>query len=468
MPELKEVSGQWFAFDPSLGMWVAISAVTATLIGLGLAWNYRKVVKPNTVHIVQSRKKTITYGRGYDAGNSYYEWPTWWPVIGVQKIVLPLSVFDLDLKNYEAYDEQKVPFMVDVKAFFRISDPQTAAERVSDMRELLEQLEGILQGTVRTVLAKHNIEAIMMERSTFGNMFTSETEAQLREWGVENVKNIELMDVRDGQGSQTVSNIMAKKESLIERDSRVEVAANKRDAEIAEIEALREADISREQAEQAVGERKAQKDKMVGVADEQAQQEIKEQARITAEKDMNVVKVKVVRQAEIKKEAAIVQAEEDKATDIVKAEGQKQQTIVIAEGDLQDQLREAEGIEAIGKANAEAARLLEMARVTPELELAREIGENEGYQEYLVKIRTVEKDEEVGKEQAKALQVADIKVISNSGDVAGGVDNVMDLFTSKGGTNLGAMAEAFAQTEKGAEVLSRLGVGKGNGNGSHV
>ena len=76
----------------------------------------------------------------------------------------------------------------------------------------------------------------------------------------------------------------------------------------------------------------------------------------------------------------------------------------------------------------------------------------------MVDIRGVEKDEVVGTAQAKALQDAEIKVISNSGNVNSGVTGVMDLLSSKGGTELGAMAEAFAQTDRGAAILRRLGL----------
>ena len=62
----------------------------------------------------------------------------------------------------------------------------------------------------------------------------------------------------------------------------------------------------------------------------------------------------------------------------------------------------------------------------------------------------------VGVEQAKALQAADIKVISNAGNVESGIKNIGDLLSSKGGTQLGAMLEAVAQTEAGKAVVSSL------------
>jgi len=445
---------------------IAASAVVLLALVVSLIW--RVVVEPNEVHIVQSGKTTKVYGRpsadlsneeGLKIyGNSYYNWPAWIPWIGVQSKVFPLAVFDEALEEYEAYDVGRVPFVVDIVAFFRISDPAVAAKRVDTIPELREQLKLILRGAVRTILAKHDIEEIMGERSKFGKMFTEETEMQLKEWGVSNVKSIELMDVRDGKTSKTVSNIMAKKESFIEMESRKEVAVNHKNAQLAEIDAAREAEVRKQEAEQLVGQRTAEKDQAVGIATEKAQQEIKEQAKVTAEKDMAVKQVQQVRQAEIDKNVQVVKAQQDKEVAITVSEGTREQTRIVAEGNLKEKQLQAEGILAVGTSEAEAKRLAEMALVTPQIELAKEIGENEGYQTYLIKIRAVEKDEVVGVEQAKALQDAGIKVIANTGNVSNGVDSVMDLFSSKGGTAIGSTLEAMANTEQGQALLAKLGL----------
>lgn len=444
----------------------AIGALFFGVIVCSIIW--RVVVEPNEVHIVQSGSATKVYGRPSSDltneegltthGNSYYNWPAWIPYIGVQSKVFPLAVFDEALEEYEAYDVGRVPFVVDIVAFFRISDPAVAAKRVDTIHELREQLKLILRGAVRTILAKHDIEEIMGERSKFGQMFTKETETQLKEWGVSNVKSIELMDVRDGKSSKTVTNIMAKKESLIEMESRKEVARNKKEAQLAEIDAKREADVREQEAEQLVGQRTADKDKAVGIANQIAQQEIKEQARVTAEKDMAVKQVEQVRQAEIQKQVQVVKAQQDKEVSITTSEGVREQTRIVAEGNLKEKQLQAEGILAVGTSEAETKRLAEMALVTPQIALAEEIGENVGYQSYLIQIRQVEKDEAVGIEQAKALQDAGIKVIANTGNVTDGVTKVMDLFTSKGGTAVGGALEAFANTDQGKALLTKFGI----------
>ena len=51
------------------------------------------------------------------------------------------------------------------------------------------------------------------------------------------------MDIQDSQNSKVIQMIKDKKSSTIEKDSRVEIAENKKLAEIAEIEARKEADM---------------------------------------------------------------------------------------------------------------------------------------------------------------------------------------------------------------------------------
>ena len=73
--------------------------VIFAVVGVIAALIFRRVVETNEVHIVQSSKATKSYGKDTPNGNTYYEWPSWFPVIGVTKIVLPVSVFDLELKS---------------------------------------------------------------------------------------------------------------------------------------------------------------------------------------------------------------------------------------------------------------------------------------------------------------------------------------------------------------------------------
>lgn len=423
----------------------AIGAVLMLAISVVASMLYRVVVSTNMVHIVQRGGATVPYGTGLEGGNVYYRWPSWIPIWGVTVIELPVSNFDLSLDGYEAYDADRVPFMVDVTAFFRVADTALAAQRVATIQELKEQLHLIVQGAVRKVLADDKVDTIMLERSKFGKAFTDQVEEQLKEWGVEPVKSMELMDIRDGHGSKVISNIMAKKTSHIEMESRKEVAFNKREAEMAEITAEREVEVRRQEAQQLVGERTAEKDKAVGIANQLARQEVLTQEKETRERDMAVKRVAEVRQAEIEKDKQIVAAEQEKQT-----------TVIIAEGQLEAERRNAQGIQAVGEAKAAAEKAMQLAPVEAQIVLAKEIGGNVGYQQYLVTIEAIKAHVVVGSEQAQALQKAEVKVIANTGKPGEGMSSVMDLFSSKGGTHLASAVEAFAQSPLGNAIIAQL------------
>jgi len=413
-------------------------AVIATL-------TLRRIVPTNEVHIVQRSSKTVSYGKDLGNGNVYYEFPSWIPVLGVNKVVLPVSVFALDLIDYEAYDVGRLPFIIDVKAFFRIVDSNIAAQRVSSFQELHNQLLAIVQGSIRSILASNEIEHILQGRATFGEQFTKEVEMQLSQWGVTNVKSIELMDIRDERDCRVIHNIMEKKKSFIEMESRTEVAKNKQMAEIAETQATRNVAVQQQEAKQVTGLREVEASRQVSIAKEEAMQAVKEQAKLTKEKEMSVIRVENVRKAEIEKEMAVT-----------KASQQKETTILIAEGDLESKRRSSEAITIEGAAKASAEKALLLAPVEAQVTLAKEIGSNKEYQVYLVTIEQIKMAQAVGMEQAKALSEADIKIIANSDSPVTGLNKVMDLVSSRGGTQVGAMLEGLAASPVGKTLLGKL------------
>lgn len=445
----------------------AIAAAAILFVTVMIAIMFRVVVPTNSVHIVQRNKQTVNYGAGQPAGNVYYAWPSWVPRFGITRIVLPLSVFDIDLNAYSGYDLNRVPFVVDIMAFFRVQQPEMAAERISSFEELQDQLQGILQGAIRSILAASPIDTILAGRSEFGQQFTVEVDEQLKEWGVHTVKNIELMDIRDAEGSKVIANIMEKKKSFIEMESRVEVAENLKRAQEAEIAAKREVELAQQEAIQTVGIRTADQEKAVGIQMEKSKQEVAEEARITAEKNMAVKQVNDTRAAEIARSVTVTEADakaQEKAKiaegDLKAAEFQANAVKITAEADANATkvkgAAEADIIKAKGLAEGQAEQALQMAPVNAQIALAKEIGENEGYQTYLIKIEGIKAQQAVGVEQAKAITAAEIKVIANAGSINSGVSSVMDMFGPAGGTQLGAMIEAFRQTPAGAEVVEAV------------
>jgi flotillin len=433
------------------------------------ALNLRRVVPTNAVHIIQRGTHTVSYGKGLPAGNVYYEWPIWFPFIGVTTRVLNTFVFDVVLQGYDAYDMDRVPFVVDVTAFFRISDPNTAAERIDTIEDLEKQLFYIVQGAVRTTLATHDIDEIMTQRAKFGAQFTEEVAEQLKAWGVETVKSMELMDIRDAKGHDVVANIMAKKMSHIQSESRKQVAQNNQAAQEAEIAATRSVQLQQQEAEQQIGERTAAKNQAIGIASEKSKQEVAVQQKVSKEKEMDVLQVQTIRQAEIgkqqaiiaagqQKETSIISAEAEKQVNVTKAEGTKAQTILQAEGALESAKRQAEAVQLQGEAKGAAETAINLAAITPQITLAKEIGENAGYQDYLVKTKQIEATRDVGLKQAEALNKSDIKIIANASTPSEGLTNVGKLFSANSGFGLGSLLEGFSTTPAGKAVTDVLGI----------
>jgi flotillin len=290
------------------------------------------------------------------------------------------------------------------------------------------------------------------------------------------------MDVRDAGGSKVIHQIMAKRMSAIDMESRTEVALNNRKAEQAELEAEKNIAVTRSETQKAAGEAQADSERAIGIAransmkasgiaEQNSISDIAQAERATKEQQMEVIKVAQIKQAEITKEREIIEAEARKRTLAINAEAEKFKVETDAEAQLMAKHKEAEGIASIGEseakviaakgmAEAEAEKAGQLASVAAQTELAREIGENQPYQDYLIRVKTVDKEQIVevaeAESMAKALASADLKILANSGDVQSGMNKFSDILSSKGGSQINGLIEAFKQTEEGKALLGLL------------
>ena len=434
----------------SLGAIAAIVFVVA--LSLIISALFRTVVPTNMVHIVNTSKGRRVYGKESKFGNTYYAFPAWIPRIGVSVTEFPISNFSIPLIKYAAYDHKRLPFSVDVQAFFVMEDANIVSERVSDFKELKQHLTQIVSGAVRKVCAGLPLEEILASRSELSKSFENEVVDQLKAWGVKPVNSIEFMNIQDTEGSKVIQDIQNQEESRIDRESRMVRSENAREAEAKEIENKRQIDINRQEALQQVGTRTAEKDQAIGISQEQSKQAVAEQARETAEKLMEVKKVEDTRTAEIEKTVQVTQAEARKETEVIAAEAAKTKEVLEAQAKLtQDELKakgdlllqeaNAKGILAVGSANADSEKQLQMASVEPQITLAKEIGSNKEYQEYLLSLEQIKVNGEVGKAQATALEKAEVHIVSGDG--------------ASLGKSLGTVLTGFSATDIGKKLVSK-------------
>lgn len=320
---------------------IGIAAAITILIILWM-FTLRRIVPTNLVHIVQRGKHTVSYGVGKDGGNVYYKFPAWLPIIGVIVRELPVSNFEIQLEQYEAYDKDRVPFLLNALAFFHIADTNTAAAKVESFEHLEQQLEFVVQGAVRSIMAQHTLDEIMAERSIFGQKFTEAVNGDLKQWGVEAIKNIELMDIKDAKDSTVIKQIMAKRMSAIDAESRTEIAQNKLKAESVEAETAQQIAVKRAETAQVQGKAeaeskqvvaiaKAKADEVSGIAEQEAIARIAETEKATTEKKMEVERTRQVQTANIAKETAIIQANQQKEQMEINAQASAKQMEINAE-----------------------------------------------------------------------------------------------------------------------------------------
>lgn len=453
--------------------------------------NLRRVVPTNEVHIVQRKSSSTVHGRWFKWWNVYISWPAWVPGFWVEVQKLPLSIFSLQLNGYKAYDSWKVPFIVDVTAFFVIKEPETAAQKIFNISELKTQLNEILKWVVRKTLASKDIIDIMESRVEIKDEFYQEVFSAVKDWWVD-LKNVEFMDIRDpdDDSSSVIENIMNKKRSQIESESQIEVAENqkramiekeaknseararaaeaKSKADIVEYDSRRLSDLKRIENEKLTQNLEIEKEQTLAMQREEAKQKLYESSKVTRERELAIKELEEQKNAEINRNIEIIRAEEASKKSLIDAEAKARAIEIQAEADRKKAEFEAEAekarIEAIWLAEAKKIDFMWSAEAKNKTEMAKALNQfTPEALNFMIKELETKLSEVVDLEKAKALAKADIKVISTWENGWNWVKNFMDLFSANGWASLWAMVENFKNTvweEKAQEFMNKAWVPK--------
>lgn len=445
-------------------------AIIATLwvIWLILMMSWRRVVPTNEYHIVQRSNKTVEYGKDRPAGNSYYAIPSFIPIFWVTVQVMPGTIFDITINNYDAFDSGRVPFMVDIAGFFRIDNPAIAAQRIKTIDELNSQLSAIVSSVARTILGKMDINDILETRSSLWDSFMEEISKNVKEFGLVCTKNIELMKIYDTPGSSIIYNIQKKKESQIERDAKISIAENNKEAREKEIESERQIELARIDKEKQVGEADAENRKIVEIAKQQAYQKINIEKKETIARELEAKMVQETNEAEIAKQKKIIEEEQEKAVKVIKAEAEAETLKKIAEGrkaaakndaeaTIEKAEAEAKAIQKKATAEAEGEKAKKEATVADQVKLLQEISKNQEYSKYLQAIKAIEMFGLAEQKKAEALQKADIKYLATGsenkyGEFLGKLGLGMETFKEFGGVeNVKTLIDTVMSSVKSKE-----------------
>ncbi len=414
-----------------IGIWLIVGGLAILVLWLGVSLpRQRRVVARDEAHVVIRRNKVVVYSgtpdiSGY-SGSTYYYFPSWVPMLGMDVTQVPLSVLELRVPEMVTFAARNARFTLTASVFVRVTDPLKSAQRwpgrhvddfVSGVKELMEN-------AIRNTTTAFAAEDIIEKKDEIASKLQHALSADMDEYGCI-ITNVGIVDITDAPGNTVISDIARKREAEINSESRQIVAVKEREARVVEAENRQAAEMRESAAAEAIGVRDREKEERVYVSQQKVAQE-----------EMAVEKIRQVRAAEIERDAAIERAQGDRQAVILRREA------------------EAEGTRSVGLAEAEVTRNKGLAEAEA---IAKRVEALNRLQEEGRTFRTIEKDERVGMELAKALQQADLKLVST-----GEVDRFLDLFSADGGARLGAFLASLRQVEpeladRVVGALDRLG-----------
>ncbi len=303
---------------------------------------------------------------------------------------LSLLTHKLEIGTPEVYTEQGVPILASATVLVKVGNSvesiKTAAEQYlgKSTRELEDEAQEVLEGHLRAILGTMTVEAIYKNRDDFAEQVQEVASTDLRKMGLE-IVSFTIKDVTDPNG-------------YLDALGRPQIAEVKKNAEVAESNALRETRIKQAENEQLAQHeeirrkteiaeatkemhlKQAQYKQEQEVADAQAEQiatgekmkvrlieqekniEIQEKQAELSEKELNAT---VRKKAEADKYVMEQNALAEKAKEIAKAEAEAEKVRLAAEAEAKriEQLgaAEAEKIAKVGQAEAESKEKMALA-----------------------------------------------------------------------------------------------------------
>lgn len=302
----------------------------------------------------------------------------------------------LDVTTPEVYTEQGVPVMADGVAIIKIGssveDIATAAEQFMSKptEDLRLEAQEVLEGHLRAILGTMTVEEVYKNRDRFAQEVQGVAAKDLMKMGL-SIVSFTIKDVRDKQG-------------YLDALGKPRIAAVKRDAEIAEADAIRDARVKKAQADEEAQKAEllrdtnvaeANKDKELKVAEFKREQDMAkaeadqayhiQTARSTQQVVDEQMKIEIVRkekQIEVQEKEILRQERQYDAEVKKKADADRYAIEQSAEADKAFKMREAEAIkyrieaEAQGKAtqlklDGEATAEAQRAKGTAEADVIR-------------------------------------------------------------------------------------------------
>jgi len=394
---------------------ILLITVAFVVVVWAMASRYKKI-PPNEVGIFYGRKYKYIgtdgqqHHRGFRvvAGGGSLLWP-------IIEHFQPMStaVTQVEIDEHDIPNKDNVKISARGVATFKIETTEESLHNAAAAflgkgeEELARIVRNILQGHLRSIIGKLNINEILRDRDAFNKNVVEESTEELRRLGIQ-IITLVIQDVTDeygyidALGKQSVAEAMRdaniktaqaeaetkKKVSDANREADIQVAGNAvqvaqadRDRDVKKAQFKTIADTEKAKADQAFAIAMAEQEKTLKVrqaerdaAEKEAQIEVqtKEAARKEQELAATIVKLaeanrtRQVIEAQAAKQVAVTNAEAAKEAAIRRAEGEKQARVYEGEGEASKtkavMLAQAEGEAAktrqalVAEAEGEAAK----------------------------------------------------------------------------------------------------------------
>ncbi|MCU0916139.1 MAG: SPFH domain-containing protein [Planctomycetes bacterium] len=394
---------------------ILLIAVAFVVVVWAMASRYKKI-PPNQVGIFYGRKYKYIGAdgrlqhRGFRvvAGGGALLWPVIEHFQPMSTSVTQVEIDEADIPN-----KDNVKISAKGVGTFKIETTEESLHNAAAAflgkgdEELARIVRNILQGHLRSIIGKLNINEILRDRDAFNKKVVEESTEELKRLGIQ-IITLVIQEVTDeygyidALGKQSVAEAIRdaniktaqaeaetkKKVSDANREADIQVASNavqvaqaERDRDVKKAQFKTIADTEKAKGDQAFAIAMAEQEKTLKVrqaerdaAEKEAQIEVqaKEAARKEQELTATVVKIaeanrcKQVIEAEAAKQVAVTNAEAAKEAAIRRAEGEKQARVYEGEGEASKtkavMLAQAEGEAAktkqalVAEAEGEAAK----------------------------------------------------------------------------------------------------------------
>lgn len=359
--------------------------------------------------------------------------------------MMSLRSLKLDVSTPEVYTEQGVPVVADGVAIIKVGssteDVATAAEQYmgKPIEDLKNEAQEVLEGHLRSILGTMTVEEVYKNRDRFAQEVQGVAAKDLKKMGLQ-IVSFTIRDIQDKNG-------------YLDALGKPRIAAVKRDAEIAEAEAIRDARVQKARADEDA--QKAELLRDTNIAEAQKEKELKiaeftkEQDRAKAEADQAYARQEAISQQEV--------VEEQMKVEIVRKERQ----IDIEEKEI---LRREKQYDAEVRKKADADRYA--------VEQAAIASKTKSINEADAKQYSIEAEARAKAEAERAQGAAEAEVIRQKGLAeAEAKEKIAEAFKQYGDAAvidilakmLPELAEKIAQPMANIEKLSVVDTGNGEG-----